>query len=260
VRFAGAFCTWREGRGEQALPGLRDIVTRTLDAGAPALAAPWVVEWAELAAGLGQPDPGAVAAMEGVAARTGSPVHRALADLARAWTRRGAGDRPGTRAAAARTAREMDRCGWPIYVARARFLQGWGEPDRERAVTLLRAAAETFDACGALVRRDAALEALGRRGSRGRRAAAAAAGPGSLTPREREVAGLAAAGLPAREIGAALFIGERTVEGHLARVYARLGVRSKVELARRAAEFGLDGAGSRTGARTFPPDPDPGEP
>lgn len=73
----------------------------------------------------------------------------------------------------------------------------------------------------------------------------------SLTDREREVARLAADGLSAREIGAALFIGERTVEGHLARAYARLGVRSKVELARRAADFGLRAAPTRTAT----PDP-----
>ncbi|WP_181779354.1 response regulator transcription factor, partial [Pseudonocardia pini] len=55
----------------------------------------------------------------------------------------------------------------------------------------------------------------------------------------------------AREIGAELFIGERTVEGHLARAYARLGVRSKVELVARAGELGLR---SRTGPRTGTPD------
>ena len=84
-------------------------------------------------------------------------------------------------------------------------------------------------------------------------------GPGSLTGREREVAELAAAGRSAREIAAALFVGERTVEGHLARAYARLGVRSKVELARRAGEFGLR-TGTRTGARTAAPDGPPAAP
>ena len=62
----------------------------------------------------------------------------------------------------------------------------------------------------------------------------------SLTTRERDVARLAAQGYSARQIGERLFIGARTVEGHLARAYAKLGVASKVELVRRAADLDLD--------------------
>src|SRR5262249_28325591 len=68
---------------------------------------------------------------------------------------------------------------------------------------------------------------------------AALSGPSSLTRREREVARLAVAGSTARQIGERLFIGERTVEGHLARVYAKLGDGSKLQLVARAADFGL---------------------
>jgi DNA-binding NarL/FixJ family response regulator/tetratricopeptide (TPR) repeat protein len=57
-------------------------------------------------------------------------------------------------------------------------------------------------------------------------------GPVPLTRREREVAILAAQGLPSREIGERLFVGTRTVESHLARIYGKLGIRSRVELAR----------------------------
>ncbi|HVE62950.1 MAG TPA: AAA family ATPase [Mycobacteriales bacterium] len=53
-----------------------------------------------------------------------------------------------------------------------------------------------------------------------------------LTPAERRVADLAAAGRTNREVAAELVLGERTVEGHLSRVYAKLGVRSRTELAR----------------------------
>ena len=53
-----------------------------------------------------------------------------------------------------------------------------------------------------------------------------------LTPAERRVAALVAEGRTNREVAAALFLGERTVETHLSHVYAKLGVRSRAELAR----------------------------
>jgi DNA-binding CsgD family transcriptional regulator len=53
-----------------------------------------------------------------------------------------------------------------------------------------------------------------------------------LTRRERDVVILAVHGFTAREIGARLFIGERTVETHLANAYGKLGVRSKLEMVR----------------------------
>ena len=54
-----------------------------------------------------------------------------------------------------------------------------------------------------------------------------------LTAAERRVAVLVAAGRTNREVAGELFLGERTVAGHLTRVYAKLGVRSRTELARR---------------------------
>lgn len=54
----------------------------------------------------------------------------------------------------------------------------------------------------------------------------------TLTRREREVVQLAAQGLTAREVGSLLFIGERTVESHLAHAYAKLGIHSKLDLVR----------------------------
>jgi DNA-binding CsgD family transcriptional regulator len=54
-----------------------------------------------------------------------------------------------------------------------------------------------------------------------------------LSPAERRVAALVAEGRTNREVAAALFLGERTVASHLTHVYAKLGVRSRTELARR---------------------------
>jgi DNA-binding CsgD family transcriptional regulator/tetratricopeptide (TPR) repeat protein len=54
-----------------------------------------------------------------------------------------------------------------------------------------------------------------------------------LTPSEQRVAELAASGMSNKDIAATLFVGTKTVEHNLTRVYAKLGIRSRVELARR---------------------------
>jgi DNA-binding CsgD family transcriptional regulator len=56
---------------------------------------------------------------------------------------------------------------------------------------------------------------------------------GELTTAERRVAELAADGLANKEIAQTLFVSVKTVEGHLSHVYAKLGVRSRAQLARR---------------------------
>jgi DNA-binding NarL/FixJ family response regulator len=53
-----------------------------------------------------------------------------------------------------------------------------------------------------------------------------------LTAAEQRVAALVAEGRTNKEVAAALFLGERTVETHLSHVYSKLGVRSRTELAR----------------------------
>ncbi len=57
-----------------------------------------------------------------------------------------------------------------------------------------------------------------------------------LTPTESRIAELAAHGAHNKEIAGALFVSVKTVEANLSRVYAKLGVRSRVELAARLAD------------------------
>src|SRR5262249_52757276 len=57
-----------------------------------------------------------------------------------------------------------------------------------------------------------------------------ATGLAALTPSERRVAELAAAGKTNREIAESLFITQKTVETHLGHVYDKLGVRSRRKL------------------------------
>lgn len=125
-----------------------------------------------------------------------------------------------------------------LLQGRARHVLGLASTGSDAAGHLEQAARILAD-CGAMWRREKVLDALRRVGSSGRRALAAVSGPDSLTRREREVAELAAQGLSAKEIAGALFVGERTVETHLGNVYAKLGVESKLDLVRRAAELGL---------------------
>ncbi|WP_230690096.1 helix-turn-helix transcriptional regulator, partial [Catellatospora paridis] len=62
------------------------------------------------------------------------------------------------------------------------------------------------------------------------------AGSGGLTTREREVLAWALRGAPAKEIASALVLGERTVETHLASIYRKLGVRTRLELIRKLGD------------------------
>jgi DNA-binding CsgD family transcriptional regulator len=55
-----------------------------------------------------------------------------------------------------------------------------------------------------------------------------------LTDTQRMVAELVMDGLTNREVGARLFLSPHTVDFHLRQIYRRLGVRSRVELARLA--------------------------
>jgi len=63
--------------------------------------------------------------------------------------------------------------------------------------------------------------------------------PESLTEREIEVLRLLARGKANKEIGAALYIGEKTVKTHVSNILSKLGVQSRTQAALYAVQLGL---------------------
>jgi two-component system, NarL family, response regulator LiaR len=60
-----------------------------------------------------------------------------------------------------------------------------------------------------------------------------------LTERERDILQLASSGLTNKGIGAKLSISDRTVQGHLASIYAKLGVNSRTEAVTKALQLNI---------------------
>lgn len=121
----------------------------------------------------------------------------------------------------------------PFDVARTRLLYGERlrrDRRRGRAREQLELALAGFEALGALPWARRTREELLATGSR---APDAGSSPmASLTPRELQVAVTISRGATNREAAAALFLSEKTIERHLSAVYAKLGLRSRTELAR----------------------------
>ena len=121
---------------------------------------------------------------------------------------------------------------FPWHQARLQLAYGsWLR--RQRRVTEsrdpLRAARTAFDALGAkpwAVRADQELRATGERGWH-----PTSSGREQLSPQEAQIAELAAQGLSNREIGQRLFLSHRTVGSHLYRLFPKLGVTSRQQLA-----------------------------
>lgn len=129
----------------------------------------------------------------------------------------------------------FERIGSPFELAHALLATGNAlrrGGHRHDAAAALERAASIFTELGAEPARAAADEALRRTNPRPR------SGDG-LTPTERRVAALVAEGRTNRETAARLFTTVATVEAHLTRIYGKVGVRSRTELARRVSDGGL---------------------
>jgi DNA-binding CsgD family transcriptional regulator len=118
---------------------------------------------------------------------------------------------------------------------RARTQLAYGERlrrDRRKreARAQLRSALETFEGVGADLWAERARGELNATGESARKRDASTID--DLTPQELRIAQLVAAGASNRDAAAQLFVSPKTVEYHLRKVFLKLGVSSRVELAR----------------------------
>jgi RNA polymerase sigma factor (sigma-70 family) len=167
----------------------------------------------------------AVADLEPLLAATGSPVLLVGLRCARPLVADDA-------EVAFRAGLDTDLTSWPFHRARLLLANGaWLRRQRRAAESRasLRAARDSFDTLGALPWGRRARQELNASGERSRRRA-----PGALdrlTPQELQIARLAATGLTNREIAERLYLSHRTVSTHLYRIFPKLGVTSRTELA-----------------------------
>jgi DNA-binding CsgD family transcriptional regulator len=196
-------------------------------------AAPFAPDTIEAFIGLGRLDDAAALLdqLESNGRRLDRAWALALGARCRALLLAARGDLDAALRAAEQALAEHERL--PMPFERARTLLAAGQIQRRRrqkraAAAVLHEAMEVFDRLGTLLWAARARAELDR-------VAAAPTGL-ELTGSERRVAELAAAGMTNREVAAVLFISPKTVEATLARVYQKLGIRSRAELGRRMAD------------------------
>jgi DNA-binding CsgD family transcriptional regulator len=182
------------------------------------------------------------------AAQEGGPVERAWLAVGAAEQARGKGR--SDPALWSKAASAWDELARPFAAAIARWRQAEAKVeagDRVGAVEAARGALETARRLGsrwleeeitALCDR-ARLELAGGNGAAAPPAPATTSDPFGLTPRERQVLALVAEGATNRQIGAALFMAEKTASVHVSRILSKLDVQSRTQAAAMAHRLRL---------------------
>jgi DNA-binding NarL/FixJ family response regulator len=143
------------------------------------------------------------------------------------------GDLEAAVQAAQRAMAEHDRLPMPFERARTQLLLGELQRKQraEEAPATVREALAVFEQLDTPLWADRARAELARYDRR-------PDVPDNLTPAEQRVAELAASGMTNRGVASLLFISPKTVEATLARVYRKLGIRSRAELGHRMGSTG----------------------
>jgi ATP/maltotriose-dependent transcriptional regulator MalT len=167
------------------------------------------------------------------------PMAAAWASRATAAVRLHAGDAEGAGTDALASMAAALVAGAPVEAARSRLLMGralGAAGKRDEALAALRRAADELESCGALRYRDEAEYELGKLGQRTHRRTAPGAsdesGLEALTGRELQIARLVVDRQTNPQIASSLYLSQKTVETHLRNIFRKVGVTSRVELAR----------------------------
>lgn len=230
----------RLARGEPAAAAA--LIERRLEGLGPAnlLAAPLLAQLVVARVAQGELDAARAAAdeLEGIAGTSGRDRAQALAalSLGRIAAASGDPDAPGILQRALNLFAAMPE---PLAAARVRLelARALAPGAPQVAVDLARRARTDLEALGAEREADEVAALMRSLGARGR------AGPrdhGLLSRREVEVLRLVGEGLRNAEIASRLSISPKTAEHHLSRIYAKLGLRNRAEL----AAYAVRGPGS----------------
>ncbi|PRY49027.1 regulatory LuxR family protein [Geodermatophilus tzadiensis] len=217
-----------QGRYEEALRAARDAAADPLELGPPQWA---LVEMVE--AGVRSGDARAAAeATDHISAMARSSATDWVLGV-EAASRALLSDRGSAEDLYREAIERLGRTSLHVTHARTRLLYGeWlrREGRRVDGRTELRAAHETLSTMGVRGFAERARHELLATGETVRKRTTEA--PTELTPQETHIAQLVAQGLTNPEIGAALFISARTVEWHLRKIFAKVGVATRRELRR----------------------------
>ncbi len=246
------------GRGER--PGIARIRTvlgiLALSEGDSSAAIAQLVEAERLMQETGYANPGAIPALpnaiealasagdtdgaarllprlEAQAERLDNELVRAMLDRAKGVLLLATGAAEAATGLLGEAAGAFERLGFQPDAARARLAEGrsWIRAHRRsRAAEVLADARSRFIAMGATLWAARATEELER--------VAPGRATGELTATERRIAQLVAEGRQNREIAGTLFLSIATVEAHLTRLYRKLDLRSRAELARYVSDQG----------------------
>jgi DNA-binding CsgD family transcriptional regulator len=165
---------------------------------------------------------------EAAGERFGRPRVRATAARGRALVAAARGDVDDAVGLAEASVDQLNELPLPFERARSLIVLGaLYRRTRKKAAAraALEEAHEALDAMGARLWAERAAAELARVSGRSR--------SGGLTATEERVAELVAQGMSNKQVAEALFVSVRTVEANLTRIYAKLGIRSRTELASR---------------------------